>query len=332
MRVAVFSSRNYDKVFLTQANETGQHGFDFSFFEAHLQENTTILAQGHDAICIFVNDRLDANILSKLKENGVRFVVLRCAGFNNVDLDAATKLGIRVLRVPAYSPYAVAEHAIGLIMALNRKYHRAYNRVREGNFALDGLLGFNIRGKTIGVVGTGKIGEAFIETISGFGCQILAYDVQQNPAIEKFKAQYVSMDVLFAQSDMISLHCPLIPQTHHMINEETIQTMKTGVMLINTSRGGIIDTKSVIEGLKTGKIGALGLDVYEEEEHLFFEDLSNHIIQDDVFSRLLTFPNVLITGHQAFLTDTALGNIAQTTLDNLKSCAENTESFNQVNK
>uniref|UniRef100_UPI00135C726C 2-hydroxyacid dehydrogenase n=1 Tax=Chelativorans xinjiangense TaxID=2681485 RepID=UPI00135C726C len=304
MKVAVFSTKPYDREFLAAAN--GKAGHDLQFLDVRLALETVPLAQGAEAICAFVNDDLSKPVLEALRGLGIRLVALRSAGFNNVDLEAARDLGIKVARVPAYSPHAVAEHTVALILALNRKIHRAYNRVREGNFALEGLLGFDLHGKTVGIVGTGKIGEALARILAGFGCRLLANDPVPNPACERLGAAYVPREEIFAQSDILSLHCPLTPDTHHMIRAETLPLLKPGMMLINTSRGAVIETRSVIRGLKEGIIGSLGLDVYEEEADLFFEDLSDRFIRDDVFARLLTFPNVLITGHQAFFTREAL--------------------------
>lgn len=315
MKVAVFSTKAYDRQFLEAASSLKKH--DLVFFEPRLCQDTAILAAGFPAVCVFVHDFVDAPTLEQLAARGTRLIALRCAGFNNVDLKAAAKLGITVVRVPAYSPYGVAEHAVGLILSLNRKIHRAYNRVRDGNFSLEGLLGFNLNGRTVGIIGTGKIGLILGKIMRGFGCELLAYDVYHNDELEALGGKYVELPELFAKADIISLHCPLIPETHHLINAEAIAQMKSGVMLINTSRGALINTEAVIQGLKTGKIGSLAIDVYEQESELFFEDLSDEIIQDDVFQRLTTFPNVLITGHQAFFTEEALRNIAETTLDNI---------------
>ncbi len=315
MKVAVFTTKSYDKEFLNEANTQFQH--ELTYFEPHLDLLTAQLAAGSPAVCVFVNDTLNREVLAKLSEGGTRLVALRCAGFNNVDLCACDELGMTVVRVPAYSPYAVAEHTIGLMLALNRKIHRAYNRVREGNFSLEGLIGFDLHGKTVGIVGTGTIGVIVAQILKGFGCRLLAYDVYQNPECQALGVQYVSFEDLLKESDILTLHCPLTPQTHHLINTQAIGKMKPGVMILNTSRGGVIDTKAVIEGLKSGKIGYLGMDVYEEESELFFEDLSSCVIQDDLFMRLLTFPNVLITAHQGFFTKNALENIAQTTLQNI---------------
>lgn len=313
MHVAVFSTKPYDRDFLTAAN--AQH--TLTFFETRLTTRSADLATKHDAVCVFVNDVVSAEVLTKLHAQGIRLIALRCAGFNNVDLAKANVLGMTVARVPAYSPYSVAEHTIGLMLTLNRKFHRAHNRVREANFDLNGLLGFDLHNRTVGVIGTGKIGQATIAILRGFGCHVLAYDPYPNQAVTNLGATYVELPTLFADSDIITLHCPLTPDTFHIINHETICQMKRGVMLINTSRGALIDTKRAIDGLKSGQIGYLGLDVYEEEADLFFENLSDQIIQDDLFMRLTTFPNVLITGHQAFFTEDALRAIAETTIDNL---------------
>jgi D-lactate dehydrogenase len=280
---------------------------------------TSVLAANFPAVCVFVNDELDAQVLTTLATHGVRLIALRCAGFNNIDLAAAQQLRLKVMRVPAYSPYAVAEHTAGLILALNRKLHRAYNRVREGNFALDGLLGFDLHGQTIGLIGTGKIGQIVARIMAGFGCRLLAYDLFPSAECQALGVEYVPLAQLFRQADIISLHCPLTPENHHLINAATLSQMKPGVMLINTSRGALVDTQAVIEALKSGQVGYLGLDVYEEESDLFFEDLSSQVIQDDTFARLLTFPNVIITGHQAFFTRNALERIAEVTLTNISN-------------
>jgi D-lactate dehydrogenase len=300
MRTAVFSTKQYDRQFLDAANLA--HNHELYYFEPRLTEQTVPLAEGFPAVCAFVNDHLHAAVLEHLANHGTRLIALRSAGFNNVDLITADRLDITVVRVPAYSPHAVAEHAIGMILALNRRIHRAHNRVREGNFALDGLMGFVMRGRTIGIVGTGQIGAAVAGIIKGFGCRILAYDPYPNPGLEADGVSYVGLNQLFAESDVISLHCPLMQETYHLIDDAALRQMKPGVMLINTSRGALLDTRAVIDGLKDGRIGYLGLDVYEEEENLFFQDLSDRVIRDDTFARLLTFPNVLITRHQAFFT------------------------------
>ncbi|CAG0949595.1 D-lactate dehydrogenase [Methylophilaceae bacterium] len=316
MRVAVFSSKSYDRKFLDAAN-AGRH--QLVYLEPRLDASTAIAADGAQAVCAFVNDHVDSAVLELLAQQGIRLLALRCAGFNNVDLVAARALGIEVARVPEYSPYSVAEHAVAMILTLNRKIHRASARVREGNFALEGLLGFDLHGKTVGVVGTGKIGYCFIRIMAGFGCRVLAFDPYQNEHCVAAGAEYVDLPQLLSSSDIISLHCPLTPQTHHLIDEKAIRTMRRGAMLINISRGGIIDTRAVIRGLKSGMIGSLGLDVYEEEDNLFFRDLSNTVIHDDVFARLLTFPNVVVTGHQAFFTHEALSEIARITMENISS-------------
>ncbi|MDZ8239124.1 MAG: 2-hydroxyacid dehydrogenase [Nostoc sp. ChiQUE01a] len=328
MKVAVFSTKAYDRQFLSAVNSSNQH--ELVFFEPRLNRDTAILAAGFPAVCVFVHDQVDALTLELLASGGTHLVVLRCAGFNNVDLQAAADLEVSVVRVPAYSPYGVAEHAVGLILSLNRKIHRAYNRVRESNFSLDGLLGFNLHQRTVGIIGTGKIGLILGQIMKGFGCQLLAYDVYRNSELEALGGKYVELPELFANSDVISLHCPLTPETHHLINAEAIEQIKPGVMLINTSRGALIDTQAVIEGLKSGKIGYLGVDVYEQESELFFEDLSGEIIQDDIFQRLTTFPNVLITGHQAFFTAEALHNIAQTTFANITDIEQGRPCANQI--
>jgi D-lactate dehydrogenase len=327
MKVTVFSTKPYDRRFLQAANADARH--ELCFFEERLSRHTVVLQDEAPAVCIFVNDQCDAEVLAMLAERGCRLVALRCAGFNNVDLKAAEALGIKVARVPAYSPYAVAEHALAMILALNRKIHRAYNRVREGNFALDGLLGFDLHGKTVGILGTGKIGAILAGTLKAMGCRVLGYDPFPGPSFEAI-GRYVALQELLAESDVISLHCPLTPKTHHVINAAAIAQMKPGVMLINTSRGGLIDTQAVIRGLKERQIGYLGLDVYEQEADLFFENLSETIIQDDYFQRLLTFPNVLITGHQAYFTETALQNIADATLGNVTSFERGERLANEV--
>ena len=314
MKTAVFSTKPYDQAFLNRINQ--QHGHPLSFFESRLTPKTAPLAAGFPVVCAFVNDQLDEEVLRTLHEGGTRLLALRSAGFNHVNLSVAKALGFTVARVPAYSPYAVAEHAVALILTLNRKTHRAFNRVREGNFSLDGLLGFDLRGRTVGVIGTGKIGQAFAQIMHGFGCDVLAYDPYPNRDAEAI-VQYVPLPHLLKQSDIISLHCPLTPDTYHLIDKNALEQTKPGVMLINTSRGALVDTRAVIDGLKSGQVGYLGLDVYEEEADLFFEDLSNRVIQDDIFMRLLTFPNVVITGHQGFFTEEALVNIASTTLENI---------------
>jgi D-lactate dehydrogenase len=328
MKIAVFSTKAYDQRYLSIANE--RHGHELVFFEPRLTTTTAPLAAGAPAVCAFVNDQLTAEVLSALAESGTRLIALRSAGFNHVDVEAAASLDMTVARVPAYSPYAVAEHAAALILTLNRKLHRAYARVREGNFSLEGLLGFDLHGSTVGVVGTGKIGMAFARIMRGFGCRLLAHDPYPNPDAEALGVEYVEIPDLFARSQIIALHAPLTPKTRHLIDADALAQMKDGVMLINTSRGALVDTRAVIEALKSGKLGALGLDVYEEEEALFFEDFSGQVITDDVFARLLTFPNVVITGHQGFFTAEALRNIADTTLNNVTAFETGEGELHQV--
>lgn len=328
MRIAVYSTKPYDRRFLEDANADKAH--ELVFLDARLTAHTATATAGAQAVCVFVNDELHADVLGMLHAQGVRLVALRCAGFNNVDLVAAQKLGVTVCRVPEYSPYSVAEHTVALILALNRKTHRAYARVREGNFALDGLLGFDLHGKSVGVVGTGKIGAAFMRIMAGFGCTLLAHDLYPNPECGALGAQYVSLPELLAGSDIVSLHCPLTPATRYLINRDAVRTMRRGAMLINTSRGAVVDTLALIEGLKTGAIGSLGLDVYEEESDLFFENLSDDLLHDDVFARLLTFPNVLITAHQAFFTHEALTTIAAVTLSNVSSFEAGGKALHEV--
>lgn len=334
MKVAVFNTKPWVECFFWQANANYQH--EFVFITERLSESSARLAKGCEAVCIFVNDKADESVLRRLKEMGVHLVALRCAGFNNVDLMAAEKLGLCVVRVPAYSPYAVAEHTIGLILALNRRIHRAHQRVREGNFSLEGLLGFDLHGTSVGIVGTGKIGQVVCEILRGFGCKLYAYDPYQNEHIKQLGAIYVSLDEMYEKCMIISLHCPLVPETHHMINDAAVSKMQDGVMLINTSRGALIDTMAVIGGLKSGRIGFLGLDVYEEEADLFFEDLSEQIIQDDVFARLLMFPNVIVTAHQAFFTINAVQGISETTLSNIAAFkqgqCQNTLTCSRIHK
>ncbi len=316
MKISFFSTQPYDKTFFEKYNEG--FAFDLRFYKASLSIETTSLVQQSEAVCVFVNDQLDAKVIELLATNGVKIIALRCAGFNNVDLDAARANNIRVCRVPAYSPEAVAEHAIAMILTLNRKIHKAYNRVREQNFSLHGLLGFDLHGKTVGVIGTGNIGHAFCKIMIGFGCEVVAFDVVANKDLEAIGVQYMPLADLLPLSDILSLHCPLNEQTIHLINTETLQMMKDGAMLINTSRGGLVDTKAAIQALKSGKLGYLGIDVYEQEDKLFFRDLSSDVIQDDVMARLMSFSNVLITSHQGFFTTEALTQIALITLQNVK--------------
>ena len=326
-KVAVFSSKPYDqKSFCQQLNDS----IEMEFFDVRLTDKSVDLAKGSDAVCVFVNDELTKSVLTKLNDFGVKGIALRCAGFNNLDLPSFEHLPIRAARVPAYSPEAVAEHAIALMMTLNRKLHKAYNRTKEDNFSLNGLLGFNMHQKTVGIIGTGKIGLATIKILNGFGANVIAYDPYPSTLAKQLNFEYVTLNQLLNQSDVISLHCPLNADTQHIIDKTALAKMKPGVMLINTSRGGLIDTSCVIDALKTGQIGHLGLDVYEQESELFFEDHSTSIVQDDVFQRLLTFPNVLITGHQGFFTGEALSQIAQTTMYNLNCFLNDTNCDNEI--
>jgi D-lactate dehydrogenase len=315
VKVAVFSTRPYDREHLEAANR--DYGHEITFYEPHLEPHTAVLAQGFPCVCPFVNDRLDREMLALLADGGTRHLALRSAGFNHVDLEAAAALRLTVSRVPAYSPHAVAEHAVGLILTLNRKLHRAYQRVREANFSLNGLCGFDLYGRTVGVVGTGQIGAVLARIMAGFGCRVLAHDLKADPDCLERGVRYVPLDDLFRESDIVSLHCPLTPATHHLVNGSRLALMKHGAMLINTGRGALIDTPAVIAALKSGRLGHLGLDVYEEEEELFFEDRSMTVVQDDVFMRLLTFPNVVVTAHQGFFTEDALTAIAEVTLANV---------------
>jgi len=315
VQVTIFSAKPYERAPFERANEG--RGHELNFLEARLTEDTASLASGADAVCAFVNDVLNEGVLKRLREEGIGLIALRSAGFNHVDIEAAERLDLTVARVPEYSPYAVAEHAVALMLMLNRKLHRAYSRVHEQNFSLGGLLGFDMHGKRVGVIGTGSIGSVVCRILNGFGCRLLAFDPQPNEECRGLGVEYVEIERLYRESDIITLHCPLSPQTHHLIDSDALSLMKPGVMIVNTSRGGVIDTKAVIQALKAQRIGYLGLDVYEEEGDLFFRDLSDMVISDDVFARLLTFPNVVITAHQAFFTREALDNIAETTLENV---------------
>jgi D-lactate dehydrogenase len=329
MKVAVFSTKSYDKEYLDKANENGKH--ELVYFESSLKLKTARLAENYDAVCVFVNDSITKEVIEQLSLLKVKAIILRCAGFNNVDIESACNNKIKVLRVPAYSPHAVAEHAVALILTLNRKTHKAYNRVREGNFSIERLTGFELSDKTIGVIGTGKIGTVFASIMKGFGSKIIAFDTFQNKALIDSGVIYLPLEDVIKSADIISLHCPLTPETNHLINKVTLSLMKMGTMLINTSRGKLIDTDATIEALKEGRLGYLGIDVYEQEEKLFFKDLSEIVILDDKISRLMTFPNVLVTAHQAYFTDNALSQIAQTTIQNLTDLENNSiNSQNQV--
>jgi len=326
--IAFFDSKPYDREFFDKANSRGL--FEIRYFPVRLGPDTVALAQGAEAVCAFVNDNLSAPVLDALLAQGVKLIALRCAGFNNVDLKSVYGR-LHVVRVPAYSPHAVAEHAVSLLMALNRKTHKAYNRTRDGNFTLNGLLGFDLSGKTAGIVGTGKIGRITAEILKGFGMEVLASDPYGDAAwADKAGVRYTDLDGIYAASHVISLHCPLTPESRHMIGAESISRMRDGVILINTGRGALVDAKALIEGLKTGKIGGAGLDVYEEEDKYFFEDFSQSLITDDVLARLLSFPNVLVTAHQAFFTREAMEAIASTTLENARLFLDNGELPNEI--
>ena len=317
IKAAFYDTREYDRPSFERLG--GLHGVQFRFLEARLTEDTVELARGCDAVCVFVNDTVNAAVISRLAELGVRLVALRCAGYNNVDVRAAFGK-VHVVHVPAYSPYAVAEHAMALLLTSVRRIHKAYNRTREFNFSLNGLVGFDFHGKTAGVIGTGRIGRIFIDICRGFGMHVIAYD---RFPVQDSGIEYVPLDELFARSDIISLHCPLTEETRHLIGEEAIGKMKKGVVIVNTSRGALIDAEALLEGIKERKVGAACLDVYEEEADIFFEDRSGHILSDDVLSRLISMPNVIVTSHQAFLTEEALENIAETTVGNILSCFRN---------
>ena len=326
MIISFFSTQSYDRQFFDKYNKTNE----LRYFEVSLNEQTTALANGSQAVCAFVNDKINEGVIQQLAKIGVKLIALRCAGYNNVNLAAAKEHGLTIVRVPAYSPHAVAEHAVALILTLNRKIHKSYNRVREGNFSLERLTGFDLFEKTVGVVGTGRIGETFCRIMRGFGCKVIAYDIVENKALITEGVTYTSLQDLLKQSDIVSLHCPLNDATHHLINAESLATMKHGAMLINTGRGALIDAKAVIQALKTGQLGYLGIDVYEQEEKLFFKDFSESIIQDDVILRLISFPNVIITAHQAFFTEEALTQIAQITLRNIECFEKNLVLENQI--
>ena len=320
MKISFFSTQPYDKEFFSKFNN--DFGFELFFFDTPLNEQTVSLIDEVTAVCVFVNDKINAKVIEQLAAKKVKIIALRCAGFNNIDLDAAKQHNIKVCRVPAYSPEAVAEHAVAMLLTLNRKTHKAYNRVREQNFSLDGLLGFNLHGKTIGVVGVGNIGKAFCKIMLGFGCKVIAYDLIANKDVEASGVVYLPFLELLQQADIISLHCPLNEQTQHLINKETLAFTKKGVVIINTSRGALIDTKAAIAALKSKRISYMGIDVYEQEEKIFFRDLSSTIIEDDTIQRLMSFPNVLVTAHQAFFTEDALEQIATTTLNNVQELSK----------
>jgi D-lactate dehydrogenase len=328
MKIAMFDTHGYEREPFEAANAGRAHSI--RFFETRLTCATATLARSHDAVCAFVNDRLDEETLVSLRDEGTRLVALRSAGYNHVDLPAASRLGLRVVRVPEYSPHAVAEHAVALVLTLDRKIHRAYARVREWNFSLDGLVGFDLHGKTVGIVGLGRIGRVAARIFRGFGCRILGYDLRPDPSLAAIGIEHVDLAKLYRDSDIISLHVPLTPATHHMIDAAALASMKRGVMLVNTGRGALIDSRALIVALKKGHLGAAGLDVYEEEEGIFFQDLSTQVLQDDVLARLLTFPNVLVTSHQGFLTREALTSIAEITLENVTAFERGEPLVNEV--
>ncbi len=328
MKIAVFSARPYDREFMSAANAKAAH--QLCFFDAALELETCALAAGHEAVCIFVNDTADAGVLEALAAGGTRLVALRCSGFNNIDLKAAARLGLKVVRVVAYSPYSVAEHAVALLLTINRKIHRAYNRTRDSNFELDGLMGFDLHGKTVAVVGTGRIGRVFSKIMCGFGCEVLGHDKYPSAEFEVLGARYADLAEICAKADIISLHCPLTPETHHIVNADMLSRLKRGALLINTSRGGLVETEAVVEALKSGQLGGLALDVYEQEADLFYRDWSSTVVSDDVFERLLSFPNVVVTGHQAFFTREAITTICQTTIDSLSEFAAGRTLSNEL--
>ncbi|MCE9685688.1 2-hydroxyacid dehydrogenase [Shewanella sp. AS16] len=332
MKMAFFSAKHYDIEHFNRINAdpATRTAIQIDYFDSRLCPKTAKLAHGASVVCAFVNDDLSEAVLSELAEHGTRIIAMRCAGFNNVDLEAAKRLGLKVVNVPAYSPESVAEHTIALILTLNRKIHKAYQRTRDANFSLEGLVGFNLFGKTVGVIGTGKIGLATIKILLGFGCKVLAHDPFPNPKVAELGIAYLPLAELYPKCDIISLHCPLTADNLHLLNKDSFAQMKPGVMVINTSRGGLLDAPDAMEALKSGQIGALGMDVYENEKELFFEDKSNEIIQDDVFRRLSACHNVIFTGHQAFLTEEALNAIASTTLDNVQTLLRGESSANEL--
>ena len=328
MKVAVFSTKSYDREWFDRVNNESKH--QLTYFDASLNAATTNLALGFEAVCVFVNDKIDKETIEQLAKNNIKLIALRCAGFNNVDIIAASERDIKVLRVPAYSPQAVAEHAVALILTLNRKTHKAYNRIRENNFSLEKLMGFNLHNKTVGVIGTGKIGAIFCSIMQGFGCKVIAFDINESEELKRKGVQYKTFDELLSESDIISLHCPLTPETRHLIDKKAFAQMKKGAMIVNTSRGAVIDSSDAIDALKTGKLGYLGIDAYEQEENLFFKDLSESIIQDDTILRLMSFHNVLITAHQGFFTKEAMEQITTTTIKNFNDFENSLPLENEV--
>ncbi|MBP0446041.1 2-hydroxyacid dehydrogenase [Roseomonas sp. SSH11] len=328
MKVAVFSAKRYDRQMLAELN--GPHGHALTFQEARLEPETVALASGFPAVSVFVNDQVDAGVLEALAAGGTRLVATRSTGFNQIDLRAAARLGIRVTRVADYSPHSVAEFAVGLLLALNRRIHKAFERTRSGNFELDGLMGFDLHGRTVGVIGTGKIGRVFARIMAGFGCRVLGHDPFPHPGFEALGGRYVEREVLARESDVISLHCPLTEDTRHVVNAAFLASTRPGLLLVNTSRGGLVDTRAVIAALKSRRLGGLAIDVYEQEASLFFQDRSSDIIDDDLIQRLVSFPNVLLTGHQAFFTREAFGTICATTLESITAFERGEELANEV--
>lgn len=324
MKVAFFDTKPYDRIWFEPLAK--EYGYQFKFYEYKLNLETVELIRNVDAVCAFVNDELDKAVIDRLVEKGVKLIVMRCAGYNNVDIKAAWQK-IHVMRVPSYSPSAIAEHTAALLLSLNRKTHRAYLRTRDNNFSIGGLMGFDMKGKAVGVIGTGRIGQEFVSICKGFGMRVFAFDAYPQKDLD---VEYVELDVLFEKSDIISLHCPLTKETHHIISHDSIQKMRDGVILLNTSRGGLIDTEALIEGLKSKKVGGAGLDVYEEESDYFFEDFSNEIVEDDDLARLLTFPNVVVTSHQAFFTREAMQQIAIVTMENLRAFETDGDYDNEI--
>jgi len=328
MRIAVFSAKKYERELLTAANAS--YGHELVYFDSMLEPETASLAAGFAAVCVFVNDLANAQAIGILAGGGTRLIATRSTGFNHIDLNAARDHGIAVVRVVEYSPYSVAEFTVGLLLALNRKIHRAYNRTRDGNFELEGLMGFDFHGRCVGVIGTGKIGRVFAAIMRGFGCEILGYDKFQNPEFTAAGGAYATLEDTCRRADILSLHCPLTPETHHIVNAGTLAAMKPRVLLANTSRGGLIDTEAAIDALKSGRLGGLAIDVYEQETELFFHDLSSEVITDDIIQRLVSFPNVIVTGHQAFFTREAVGTIISTTLESISDFEANRPLRNQV--
>ena len=328
MRVAMFSAKSYERTLLDELNAGHQH--ELVYFDTRLGPGTVSLAAGFPVVSVVVNDVVDRDVLKQLAAGGTKLVATRSTGFNHIDLGAARELGVKVVRVVDYSPNSVAEFTVGLLLALNRKIPRAYNRTREGNFELDGLMGFDLVGRTVAVIGTGKIGIIFARIMAGFGCELLGFDVHRSPEFEKLGGRYAEADEIVAEADVISLHCPLTAQTHHIVNARTLARVKRGALLINTSRGGLVDTEAVIEALKSGQLGGIAIDVYEQEASLFFKDLSSTVIPDDVIQRLVSFPNVIVTGHQAFFTREALGTILDTTLRSISDFAAGRPLANEI--